>query len=328
MIDDGTLAGVLDMLRVRGAVMGYLRANAPWGLSLARARGARFHAVTSGACWVRVPGHAPRELLPGDVVLLPTGAGHVIASHPTGPARPWDCNAKAHARNSSGEIMLSGPGGSTEFICAAYDYDGNVAHPLLSLLPPTLFVSGDENGGVRSTLYLLHHELTAPSAGSAIVVNRLIDVLFVNVVRAWIAGQDDQGRSWLLALRNPSVARALAVMHADPGGAWTTDRLARESNLSRATLIRHFTALVGEPPLAYLTRWRMELAARQLRETDDAVGAIARRVGYTSEFAFSRAFTRLRGRPPGRYRIEARRTDNHDDQARALAIEPRDECGP
>ena len=92
------------------------------------------------------------------------------------------------------------------------------------------------------------------------------------------------------------------------------DRLAHESSVSRATLTRHFTALVGEPPLAYLTRWRMELAARQLRETNDAVSAIAHRVGYTSEFAFSRAFSRLRGRPPGRYRVEVRRKDHQANQ--------------
>lgn len=111
-------------------------------------------------------------------------------------------------------------------------------------------------------------------------------------------------RTWLAGLRDPRVASALATMHADPGAAWTVDRLARETNQSRASLTRHFTALVGEPPLAYLTRWRMELAARQLRETNDVVSAIARRVGYTSEFAFSRAFPRARGRPPGRYRTE------------------------
>lgn len=307
MVYDDALTDVLDLLRVRGAVMAHLHANAPWGLRLAQATGATFHAVTAGVCWVRVPGRAPRELQSGDTVLLPTGAGHVIASHATGAARPWDRVAKAQARSSTGEILLPGSGRSTQVICAAYEYDRDVVHPMLALLPPVLFVSGAESGNARTTLQLLHHELTTPSAGSATIIDRLIDVLFVHVIRAWVARQHDRGRSWLLALRNPSVARALAVMHAHPGVDWTIDRLAHESNLSRATLTRHFTAMVGEPPLAYLTRWRMELAARQLRETNDAVGAIAHRVGYTSEFAFSRAFSRLRGRPPGRYRVEVRR---------------------
>jgi AraC-like DNA-binding protein len=95
-------------------------------------------------------------------------------------------------------------------------------------------------------------------------------------------------------------------MHADPAAPWTVDLLARQANLSRGTLTRRFSALVGEPPLAYLKRWRMELAARSLRESNDAVGTIAHRVGYESEFAFSRAFSRCRGRPPGRYRAAVR----------------------
>jgi AraC-like DNA-binding protein len=301
------LTSVLDLLRVRGAVMATVRANAPWGLRLPRASGATFHAVTTGACWVRLPGRTPRELAAGDVVLLPTGASHVVSSYATGPTRAWDRVAKAQARNTAGEIVLAGAGRSTQLICAAYDYDHEVVHPLLSLMPPVLFVAGDESGPARSTLELLRHELTTPSAGSAIIIDRLIDVLFVHVVRAWVARQHDRGRSWLLALRNPSVTRALALMHANPGVTWTIERLAGEISVSRATLTRHFTASVGEPPLAYLTRWRIELAARQLRETDDAVGTIAHRVGYASEFAFSRAFSRLRGQPPGRYRADTRR---------------------
>jgi AraC-like DNA-binding protein len=303
------LADVLDLLRVRGAVMAYVRAHAPWGLQLAPASGATFHAVTAGACWVRLPGHAPRELLPGDVVLLPTGSAHIIGSDRDGPSRSWDRVAKAQARNTAGEIILAGKGGSTHLICAAYDYDREVAHPLLSLLPSLLFVPRadiPDGGAVQSTLRLLGHELTARAAGSATIVDRLIDVLFVHVIRAWVTAQRDQGSSWLLALRDTSVARVLAIMHANPAASWTIETLAREANLSRATLTRRFTTLVGESPLAYLTRWRMDLAARDLRETADAVGAIAHRIGYESEFAFSRAFSRARGRPPGRYRAEMR----------------------
>jgi AraC-like DNA-binding protein len=303
------LADVLDLLRVRGALMAHVRAQSPWGLRLPRAPGATFHAVTAGACWVRVPGHAPRELEPGDVVLLPTGASHVVSSDAAGPARPWDRVAKAQARNAAGDIVLEGHGSLTRFICAAYDYDREVAHPLLSLMPAVLYVSGRElpdGSAVHATLGLLRHELAARAAGWTTIVDRLLDVLFVHVVRAWLDAQPDPGTSWLVALRDPVIARALSVMHGAPGEPWTIDRLAREVSLSRATLTRRFSALVGEPPLAYLTRWRMDLAARYLRDTDDSAGAIAHRVGYTSEFAFSRAFSRLRGRSPGRYRAEMR----------------------
>jgi AraC-like DNA-binding protein len=303
------LDDVVNLLRVRGALMAHLRVHAPWGRRLAQAAGATFHAVTAGNCWVRIPGQSPRELLAGDVALLPTGAGHVIASDRTGPARPWDRSAKARELNASGEIVIEGPGNSAQIICAAYDYDREVAHPLLSLLPAVVVVSSQDASGdspVATTLRLLRYELASGVPGRGTVVDRLIDVLFVHVIRTWVASQSGQSSSWLGALRDPVVARALTAMHSAPATPWTIDLLAREVSLSRATLIRRFTTLVGEPPLAYLTRWRMDLAAGQLRDTDDAVSAIAHRVGYTSEFAFSRAFARLRGQPPGRYRNELR----------------------
>jgi transcriptional regulator GlxA family with amidase domain len=138
------------------------------------------------------------------------------------------------------------------------------------------------------------------------VIDRLIDVLFVQVIRAWLGTENSSGTSWLQALRDPTIGRALSVLHANPAAPWTIEILAHEVNLSRATLTRRFSTLVGEPPLSYLTRWRMELAARHLRQTDQAVSTIAHHVGYASEFAFSRAFSRLRGLPPGRYRTELR----------------------
>jgi AraC-like DNA-binding protein len=314
------LDDVLNLLRVRGALMANLRAHAPWGRRLAQASGATFHAVTAGSCWVRMPGQAPRELLAGDVALLPAGAAHVIASDRAGPARPWDRAAKARERDAAGEIVIEGPGNSAQIICAAYEYDREVAHPLLSLLPAVVVVSGQDvsdGNPVTATLRLLRYELTSRGAGRGTIIDRLIDVLFVHVIRAWVASRDDQPNSWLGALRDPVVARALTVMHSAPATQWTLDLLAREVSLSRTTLTRRFTTLVGEAPLSYLTRWRMDLAAGQLRDTDDAVSAIAHRVGYTSEFAFSRAFSRVRGQPPGRYRNEVRGIDPTTVHSRA-----------
>ena len=160
---------------------------------------------------------------------------------------------------------------------------------------------------MASTLRLLGHELAVARAGGSAITDRLIDILFVHVVRGWASHQADDG-SWLGALADPIVARALTIMHGEPASNWTVETLADRVNVSRATLARRFTRLVGETPLSYLTRWRMELAARHLRYTDDAVGAIARQVGYSSEFAFSRAFSRARGTAPGRYRRRHRAT--------------------
>lgn len=309
MEQSGPLDDVLDMLRVRGALMAHIRAHAPWGVRLPRRSGATFHAVLAGGCWVRMPGQPAREMLAGDVVLLPMGAGHILASDRTGAVVDWDRVLKTRARNAEGEIVLSARGRSTRILCAAYDYDREVAHPLLSLLPPMLIVAGQgaPHAPLQATMRLLSHELTASSAGRSTIIDRLIDVLFVHVIRAWISGDQQEGGSWLGALRDPVIGRALMMMHSNPAAAWTVASMAREVNLSRATLNRRFTAFVGEPPLSYLTRWRMDLAARELRGTEDAVSAIAHRVGYTSEFAFSRAFSRVRGLPPGRYRAELKR---------------------
>lgn len=301
---------VLDMLRVRGTVMANLRARAPWGLRIPeRKTFAMLHAVTAGTCWARASGEAARELLPGDIMLLPKGAAHVLASDLNAPTRNWRSVAKEHG-NPAQECVIGEGGSSAHVICAGFQYDHEVAQPLLSLLPPVVFLSGQEmqsSSGVEETLRVLRHELNARTAGSGTVINRLIDVLFVQVLRAWDNGHHSTATSWLQGLRDPGIARALSIMHAQPAAQWTIDALAREVSLSRATLIRRFTALVGEAPLSYLTRWRMDIAARDLRETGDAVSAIAHRVGYTSEFAFSRAFSRLRGRPPGRYRAEVRK---------------------
>lgn|SRR5512146_559891 len=306
-----SLAGVLDMLRVRGAVLANVRAHAPWGFELPQTRGAVFHAVTSGSCWLRVPGEEPRELRQGDVVLLPSGPSHSMASDRRGPAEPWERAAKARALDDRCDVVLDGVGDATQLVCATYEYDCDVAQPLLSLLPTALLVAGNDargEGAVQTALRLVQQELEARAPGWRTSVDRLFDVLFVHVLRAWAEAQGDSGASWLLALRDPVIARALAAMHGKPAEPWTTERLAREVNLSRATLIRRFTALVGVPPLAYLWRWRLDLAARELRLTGDPVSVIARRVGYESEFAFSRAFSRCRGKAPTRYRAEFRRT--------------------
>jgi len=304
------LDDVLDLLRVRGAVMANLRARGPWGISLPRTPKATLHAVTAGVCWVRVKGQPPIEQLPGDVVLLPTGAAHVLASAPTGPTRPWSKVAQGQAEHPAHECVVGGAGGgsSTHVICAGFAYDHEVAQPLLSLMPAVLFLSGQEmaeGSPVQATLRVLRHELAARTSGSATVIDRLIDVLFVQVIRAWLGTGDCSGRSWLQALRDPIIGRALSVLHADPAAPWTIETLAREVSLSRATLTRRFSTLVGEPPLSYLTRWRMELAARLLRESEQPVGRISHRVGYTSEYAFNRAFKRRVGKPPASWRKEA-----------------------
>jgi AraC-like DNA-binding protein len=292
------LADVLDLSRVSGALMANVRACAPWGLDLPERRGASFHAITSGTAWLRVEGGDPLQLMPGDVFLLPTGERHRLSSEPTGRCVRFDASMKERLMTTEGDLALGGSGATTTFVCAAFDYDLDVAEPLMSLLPPVIHVPADPVAGrdIATIVELLAMEVGARRPGSRAAA-----------IRHWLDRQaDGESPSWLRALRDPALARVLAVLHERPSEPWTVQSLAREVNISRATLARRFAAVVGEPPLTYLSRWRMHLAAQRLKYSTDTVDTIARAVGYTSEYAFNRAFARHRGQPPGRYRRRAR----------------------
>ncbi len=307
------LGDVLAVARVDAALLATFDARAPWGVELPARRGASFHAVVAGTCWISADGHEPRQLTPGDLVLLPTGIRHELAAEPGLPLRRFDEDLKRTLITPDGELVVDGPGTRTRILCAGYGYDTEVAHPVLGLLPPVLHVATaqpEAGPWLRRVLDLLANESRGRAgAGSSTAAVRLLDVLLVHVVRAWLAGgqggrphSGPQEPSWLSGLRDPLTARTLAILHEQPDQAWTLDSLAASLHTSRATLARRFTQHVGEPPLTYLTRWRIELAARRLRDTTAPIGVIAHDVGYTSEYAFNRAFTRVRGCPPGRYR--------------------------
>ena len=303
------LTDVMELARVTGAVLAHLVAHEPWGLAVDPQPGAAFHAVLAGTCWLHAAPASPRRLMPGDVVLLPTNLAHTLSSTPDAPMAPLEMTIRTGARTPEGAIELPGEGAATRLLCGAYDYDHEVAHPLLSLLPGALHLTAGatpDDGAVVTTLRLLQLELGGGEPGSRAAVARLIDLLFVQIVRAWLSTAPDGEVSWLRALHDPVVARALALLHQQPQKAWTVEALAAETHVSRAALTRRFTKLVGTPPVSYLTRWRMDIAAKRLRSTDDPVAVIADAVGYTSEYAFSRAFSRARGQPPGRYRTLTR----------------------
>jgi AraC-like DNA-binding protein len=303
------LADVLDLSRVRGALVATVRARAPWGLELPQSTGASFHAVTAGTAWLRIAGAQPLQLMPGDVLLLPTGIAHRLASEATGRCIGFDRALKERLMTPDGELEIGGAAALTTFVCAGYDYDLDIAAPLVSLLPPAVHVRADPVAGrdVAAMVELLALEAGARRPGARAAAARLIDMLFIASVRHWIAEQANPDTpSWLRALRDPQIAQVIALLHDRPAERWTVEALAREVHLSRASLARRFNELVGEPPLTYLARWRMHLAAQRLKYSADTVDTVARDVGYTSEFAFNRAFARHHGQPPGRYRRLAR----------------------
>ena len=308
------LAAVLAVAGVRGTVAATLSAAEPWGLTLHAVPGAAFHAVTDGTACLRIAGRPDTRLMPGDVILLPTGIGHILASAPDVDAMPFDHLAAEQALAAGDELRLGNGIPQTRILCASYHQDPAVTLPLLTLLPDVLHLpSRHASTALDTTLRLLAHEISRPQPGAAAVLNRIVDILLVQLLRGWLDITPARGHaaSWLSALTDPVTGPALAALHAQPGRDWTVDSLAAAAGVSRATLARRFPAQVGATPAAYLTRWRMDLAAQRLRDTNDTAGAIARSLGYTSEYAFNRAFTRARQIPPGRYRAQSRATQQH-----------------
>ncbi len=268
------IADVLDLSRVRGAWLTTVYASVPWGLDFPRTDGASLLAVSSGTAWLGVERDEPLQLKPGDVVLLPSGIRHRVSPEPHGRCQPFDRRLKEQQMTPEGDVKTGGDGALTVFLCAGYDYDLDVAQPLMSVLPAVMHVPADtaRTQRVATIVELLAGEVGVRGRGSRASAARLLDLLLIEAIRHWAQyGQDAGGPSWLTALRDPAIANALVLLHARPAQPWTLERLAGEAHLSRTTLARKFTEAVGEPPLAYLTRWRMHLAAARLMHTTDTV---------------------------------------------------------
>jgi AraC-like DNA-binding protein len=302
------LADVLAVSGVRGTLGQRIDAGADWGWWSPQAPDAAFHAVTAGTAWISRPGEEPVQLLPGDVVLLPRGAEHALASDPAALARTDEQSVDGYERTGAGTVRIGRGPTRTHVLCAHYAHDPAVTTQVLASLPDVVHLRADQGGGgLQDTVRLLARELADPQLATTVVLDRLVDVLLVQLLRTWLADEEPVGdRHWLRVLGDPLIGAAVAKLHEDPARPWTTATLAKEVAVSRATLARRFPELVGETPAAYLTRWRMDLAARRLRDTDDPLEAVAASVGYTSVHAFSRAFSRARGRAPGRFRVASR----------------------
>ena len=276
------LSDVLSALRVAGAVTS--RSASPAGFTMPLERGGKvgFHVVLEGSCTIALAGSSPVELGAGDVVLVPFGDAHVLDGD--GPSA-----LLCGAYTTPDQRSPLGPG---------------VLPRLVADLPALVVVRKGEGGDrLAALLALLDAETAEPGPGSAEVVRRLVDVVLVQLLRSHAATTGCRGV--VGALADPAVARALTAVHDDPARRWTVASLAAEAGLSRAALARRWRDVLGEPPLAYVTRWRVSLAGRLLTTTDLPLAAVAARVGYDSEFAFARAFKRTTGSSPGRWRRAA-----------------------
>jgi AraC-like DNA-binding protein len=291
------LSEAIAAIRTGSPTSGLFIRHAPWGRRYPVVPGAGFHVVLQGSCWVVPTGGEPMALGVGDVLFMPRGADHDLVDSLDSPVTETALPGEPR------EIV--GPGVRTALLCGAYELGRGRSHPILDELPEFIHLPArpGRHPALRGAVDLLAAEIAEPRPGSDAAVPAILETLLLFILRAWFDEQADvRSSGWAGAFADPAVAAVLRAVHEQPARAWTVTDLGDIAGVSRATLARRFTATVGEPPLSYVTRWRMLTAARLLRDTDSSLGAVARRVGYTSEFAFAKAFKREYGLAPGQYR--------------------------
>jgi AraC-like DNA-binding protein len=339
-----TLSDLLRAVRLKGAIFFYVEGADPWvaeappssELVPAILPGVdhlmEFHGVARGSCWAAIVGEDPVRLDEGDLVIFPQGDSHVLSSAPGLRARDPDPSVffaprppqLPFALSVDGEgtatALLDGGGAErTTIVCGFLGCDARPFNPLLASLPRVFRMPGVARAGgswIGSLLGSVVEESSRRRPGGEAVLERMSEMLFVEVLRRYLDTLPPEQTGWLAGMRDPAVGRALALIHERPSEAWTLERLGEAAALSRSTLHERFVHFIGQPPMQYLAQWRMQLAAGALRDTDAKVIDIALDVGYESEAAFSRAFRRAVGESPaawrrtrrGPARDEARRT--------------------
>ncbi|BDM69775.1 AraC family transcriptional regulator [Streptomyces nigrescens] len=309
------LSDLLHRARARNALVRQLIQRPPWSLTFADAPPLTVVTTLAGHASIRFDeaGTAPVRLSAGDIALI-TGPGrYTIADAPSTPPQVVIHGRNKHlvggrqetlglARSLGPRTYGDGAPGATVMLRGAYELRGDVGDRLLGMLPPVATVPSGP--ATRAALDLLATEVTRDEPGQDTVLDRALDLVLVLALRAWCA-RPGRAPAWYQALADPAIGDALRLLHEEPGRRWTVAELATQAGMSRAAFAARFTALVGEPPIAYLTGWRMALGADLLRNTEATVAAVAHEVGYDDPFAFSVAFKRARGVTPSTWRRQA-----------------------
>jgi AraC-like DNA-binding protein len=316
------LSDLLQVVKLHGALFLDSRFTAPWCVESRPARESGgifaghqhivfFHALTHGRCRVRLKtGGETMQVQAGDLLLLAHDDAHYLGSDLQLASVTSDTLVRPAPPGGLMSIEHGGGGEETRFICGFLACDPQLCRPLLDALPRMLRVPLDDGAGAHWLLGLLRHGAqahSAPGPGSGTVMAKLAELLFVEAMRRYIASLPEGEVGWLAGLRDRHVGRALALLHERPTHDWTVDELATQAGLSRSALAQRFSELIGQPPMQYLTRWRLRRAAAALKDSRRPVAALAEEYGYDSESAFNRAFKREFGMPPAAWRREGAR---------------------
>lgn len=302
------LSDVLRAFRLRGTLYFRGEFRAPFGVQVPQTHSAaRFHVVLQGRCWVKVRDDDPVLLERGDLVVIPHGLPHVLSSDADSTAIPLDTAIEAAGFEGEGPFHYGGRGQPAVLVCGEFGFGVDPDHPFLTELPSAVHVPATESRSfawLDEVMRFLGHETKELQAGSEAVLTRLAEILFVQVLRAYMASASPPSRG-LAGLVDPNIRRSLHSMHDMPGESWTLATLASKAGMSRTKFAQKFHELVGTTPMHYLTAWRVERAKAALADPNLPISAVAEGVGYKSEAAFSRTFKKLVGVGPGAYRAQA-----------------------
>ncbi|TAN54438.1 MAG: AraC family transcriptional regulator [Betaproteobacteria bacterium] len=303
------LTDILASLQLRGGVHFRCKFSAPWGMAMKSSPVAEFHLITRGQCWLRL--HRRKDAIPllaGDVVVFPHGEPHALVDSPDGKAVPAEAVVGKQSLEHYGPVVFGGEGIPADILCGYFEFDRASRHALLAALPPLIHIraaDAAEFEWLQTAVRFIAHETREPRPGTDAVVHRLVEVLFIQVLRAYLR-QEDLPTGILAALADKQVGAALGLMHGAPERGWSLAMLGKQVAMSRSAFAARFGQLVGQPPMQYLVRLRMEKARELLRADALSIAAIAAAVGYQSEASFSKAFKRAIGSSPGAIRRNSR----------------------
>lgn len=308
-----SFGGLLDGARARGAFSLRTVMTPPWSLRILAESPLTVLAMVRGTAWVVPDDGEPVELKVGDVAVTRAPDHYNVAddpeTEPTIVIHPGQRCTNLDGESMEAELMHgvrtwgNDPNGSTLMLVGAYESTSDISDRLLRALPPVISLSHETWNS--PLVDLLCDEMAKDAPAQAAVLDRLIDLLLIAILRAWFTRPDAEAPTWYRAQSDPVVSRALEAIHRDPARAWTVNALAEEVGASRAALARRFQDVVGESPMRFVTEWRMALAADMLCEEDATVGTVAYELGYSTPFAFSTAFKRVRGISPLEHRVQA-----------------------
>ncbi len=297
------LSTVLEATRLRSVVYSKFPLAAPWGLDIVKDENSQFWRLVSGSCTVGSPDGRVIELTEGDLVFVPHGSAHWIADKATSLRMPSPEFVKARRE---GIPVFNGGGNVTTLIAGHFEFDYQPLHPFLKDLPPIIHIRQyvtENQLLLKQVTQLMLEELNNEKPGSRVMLKSLSEIMFVNIIRAYLdLEQSGPGCGFLSALNDPGISKALKLMQDSPQNDWTLESLASEIGMSRSVFFNRFKKLVHETPLSYLTNWRIRQAQKLLTTDNSNISEIAAKVGYQSESAFNRIFKSKTGQTPAAYR--------------------------